>query len=295
MTNLNALNYVTVTDKDIQAAGAVVFWRLAGAVNLEDLTAAWTGSGFDPDMLPANPTPTVALQRSMQEIKDAAHIVRNLPGGGLALVREYKAERDLAYDVVLRATVDKVGRIKVEVDQAFAEDQAYLNLAERAKGSYQFHLVTLGTTDISTWLTSLMAKLQAVSLREMGGIYFVPRFNLANFERMVGCIREVSSSVVSFIPAMPTSEALDAITEAISNEAVAMIEGVEKDITEGTLGERALKSRAKLAEECERKVTQYEGILGKRLTDIHENLEVLRERVNQALLSAEAAELLKDA
>jgi hypothetical protein len=129
----------------------------------------------------------------------------------------------------------------------------------------------------------------------MGGIYFVPRFNLKTWERMVAVIRECSSSVVSFIPAMPTDEALDAITDAISQETVAMMDAVEADITGGNLGERALKNRAKLAEDCERKVSQYEALLGRKLTDINGKLESLRERVNQAILSAEAAEFLKNA
>lgn len=287
------MNLTIVTDTEVKAAGAVVFWRLSGAVNLEDLTAAWTGAGFDPDMLPANPTPAVALKRAMEEIKDKNHIVRPLPNGGLALVREYKTDvGSLDYEVVLRATVDKVGRFVASVAPALGADSMYEALASKAKTSYGFHLETLSTTDISTWLTALMGKLQAVGLRDMGGIYFVPRFTLATWERMVACIREVSASVVSFIPAMPTSEALDAITEAITQEAANMIQAVEDDINTGNLGERALKTRQKSAEECERKITQYEGILGKRLEDIRANLTTLSERVNQAILSAEAAEML---
>jgi hypothetical protein len=288
MTMLNQMKevgYVSVTNITEGTAGAVVWWRLAGNVRSDVLEQAWLAAGLSKDWLPPTVTPAVALRRAMNAAAMASHLIRPQPGGGLAMVYEGTVAGELRYAVVVKASIDKVGRLTVSDTSTNA---TYDEVTETVEVEFQRALDTLDTTDISSWFSSLMTKLQAVSLRDSGGVYFVPRQALGMWEKIVAVIRKVSAHVVAYIPAMPTAEALSAITEALSQEAETMMANIQADVDSGNLGKRALESRANRAQECETKIAQYESILGVKQALIREKLEALQNHVNMSILSFEA-------
>ena len=55
-------NLVAVRGSAPDAAGAIVWWRLEGHVELERLAANWEAAGLDPELLPGPLTPVEALR-----------------------------------------------------------------------------------------------------------------------------------------------------------------------------------------------------------------------------------------
>jgi hypothetical protein len=130
-------------------------------------------------------------------------------------------------------------------------------------------------------------KLGAVSLRESGGVYFIPRTNTSIWMKVAAALDAVGSSVFT-IPAMKTAEAVAAITDAITAEAAALSKSIEDEMEktgEDALGSRALKTRVNTLEEMIAKVGTYEELIGRQL-EIRERVQRLSANVSAAALTA---------
>lgn len=281
---MNHHGIIAIHEDDPSAAGAIVWWRLSGGLQLSTLAEAWANAGLDPELLPAPPSPSVALRRSMGDAKGAQSrtLVRVHPKGGFALIAESDtAEGELEYRQDLHAAIDKVGRLTVVPD-----DHRY---AELVRGNYTAHLEMLIQADVSPWLCGLMDKfLDAVRLRDTGGVYFIPRHSMAKWQRVVDAIRNGSQHTLNAVPAMRTQDAVDAIEDAIAVEARSAVQSIETELSLGGLGVRALENRIATTTQVEEKLARYESFLGGRLAKLHDDLDALRATLTVAITKAEA-------
>ena len=278
---------VAVAGQQIDEAGAIVLWRLSGAVDSDALSKAWAAAGLHENMLPVPPSPKTALLRAMNEQREARRLVRPLEGReGYAIVDEHARGADLDWQVTCRASLDAVGRIKVEADNDSPATQA---LADEVRRAYDRHLLReLSTTDVSGWLAGrLMRIADGVSLRDGGAVYFIPKHALDGWRQMIGAIRQVSAHAFFHIPALRTDEATEAILDAIASEAQAEADSFQAVLVEGKVGGRALRSKAAQCEATERKVTRYEELLGKALPELQSRLEALRANLAVAAIKAD--------
>lgn len=129
-----------------------------------------------------------------------------------------------------------------------------------------------------------MPTLNAVSLCQRGGFYFVPSQGVEQFRREVACI----SGDFCEVPAMRTKETVKAVLDSLAREAAAGIDAIFTELSEGSLGSRALNTRKAECERMAMKLSDYEGMLGASLPIIVSRLEQLQAAVTQAVL-AEAA------
>lgn len=289
MANEQASGLLAVLDgAGTPAAGAIIWWRLQGGVELERLRAAWEAEGLETAWLPSAPGPSVALTRAVNELRDTHRLVRSLPKGAGHVVKLERARKDvdgnvvdLDYDTDMRVALDKVGR--VQVTPAWHDDAAKVTeLFDR----YQRELVQ---ADVSPWLCRLVDKLSAVALRDTGGIYFVPRFELPTWERIVRALRAATAHTVSNVPAMRSEEAVRAIADAVSVEAEAEFESIMRQLEDGELGERAIENRVELTRRIEGKVLRYEELLGEKLEKLHARAEELRASLSVAAIKVDQA------
>lgn len=140
---------------------------------------------------------------------------------------------------------------------------------------------TMTIQEISSWLTTKVVPwLDAVALREGGGVYFVPRsFShqlraLATFllEPYVHDTPHLPRVKLYQVPALQTSNALEAITDAIIHETEqqASYALYNVDSVKSQEGYDARQGKLKAAYG---KLERYEGLLGARLTKMRELLE----------------------
>jgi hypothetical protein len=153
--------------------------------------------------------------------------------------------------------------------------------------AFESYRLMLAHSDVSAWLIDMAYKLGAVSLRESGGVYFIPRTNTSIWMKVAAALDAVGSSVFT-IPAMKTAEAVAAITDAITAEAAALSKSIEDEMEktgEDALGSRALKTRVNTLEEMIAKVSTYEELIGRQL-EIRERVQRLSANVSAAALTA---------
>lgn len=274
---VSTAGYIAIPDLE-KTAGAIVFWRLSGELDLEKLTNAWRAAGLDEDLLPASPSPLAALRRAVNEMRGADRIIRPIKGAhGFAVLDEVQRDGEFEYTRTLAVRVTSIGALRW--DTASAADE------ELVTASYQRNLTSIMQSDVSAWFSDLMDEVSAVGLRDTGGIYFVPAFAIDEWSRMVNAIRCASAHVIASVPALRSDEAKTAFLDAISQEAEASIAGMREEL-DGTLGKRALESRVLRAEAVETKIAAYEDLLGGKLDTLRERVHTLRAELSAAAFKA---------
>lgn len=275
---------VAVSDATPGTAGAIVYWRLSGGLDLSRLSDAWDAQGLDRKLLPDEPTPAVALRRAVAVLKKPDTRIEATRAGLVVLDRrETGTEGDLEFTKRLVANVDVVGRIKV----SFAADS---DEASQVVIAYNQALDTLAGPDVSPWLSSLMRALHAVPLRDTGGVYFVPRFSMTRFEKMLAALRESTDHVIAAIPALDSSEAVSAILDALESEAEGELSSIRRDLEAESLGARALNTRIGVTSAVEVKLSSYENLLGGKLDGLRDRIEKMRAELTVAMTVAEQKE-----
>jgi hypothetical protein len=285
------MQYV-ITDT-VETAGAVSYWRLASDTSLATLAAAWKKHGLAEDQLPKPPKDEVALGRAVKDMSEKRLLVRPLARrGAWGIVEETVTERPGLTPRLDHVTLVNVffrqGQMVVEQAQGtWAQRNDY---DTRILAEFSKHRNTLAHNDISSWLLDIAAKLGSVSLRDSGGIYFIPRKEVDIWNKVASALEE-TGSVIFRIPAMRTAECVAAITDAISAEAATLTQKMEEELlAEGddALGARALKTRAESAMELLAKLSTYEELIGRQL-DIRKRVELLSANITAAALTAETS------
>ncbi len=295
-----ALDY-TVTPEAVTTAGAISYWRLSGPIKLDALATAWKAAGLAPVMLPNPPGADVALGRAVHEetgivqvhaarkssadMLDGVHrwLVRPLARrGAWALVEETVTKERVEFATLLTV---KSGPTFERVD---ANPVEYDAIVDRIRANYDKRQGEIEPNDVSSWLVKIATKLQSVPLRDTGGIYFVPRKDVEIWRKVVKTIQSVSDHRVFQIPALKNSEAIDAITDAITQEVDSITATMEAELTrtgEERLGNRAIQTRKKECEMLLAKVAAYDELLGVQLK-CRERVENLEAMIATAALAA---------
>lgn len=272
-----------IVTENAPTAGAVVYWTLSGAIDYAALEVAWKAAGLDEDDLVKPPSEVMALQRAVRGYASKRVLARSISKGHWALVEELVVNDKLVY-------ADDPPMLDAKLDVATGA----LTLTPEHAGvrvAYDENRALVETRDVSNWLAGLCAELGGVTLRDTGGIYFLPPAGLEHFRKVVGVLELVSAHAVQSIPAMRCEEAVKAVLAAVKDEAVKAAEELAADLAGGELGHKALDGRADRAEKVKAKLAEYEELLGVELNELKDKLEDLRANLaGAALLAAAAAE-----
>lgn len=231
-------------------------------------------------MLPGLPTPARALERAMKSCASRHRLARPTKKGW-ALVDETEGANGLEYKPFLTASI-------------FEENDGHLVLsdfdaAEKLGLREKFVVArrTFTQQDMSAWLCALVANVHAVALREVGGVYFVPRTDLDIWQTMMAAVKEVTAHKPYKIPAMQSKDATEAILAAVEAEAAKFVEDIEEEMKGGAMGSRAMGTKRSRIEEMVSKVGSYESLLGAALPNMQAKLKKLhRSLAGAAMLGA---------
>jgi hypothetical protein len=273
---------------DLDSTGLVTYWRLSGVTELPRLRAAWMAAGLDEALLPAAPSDEIALRRAVAELGTKRRLIRPLARRGVwAIVSETVRQDALDYDVECRVRWDG-GRAVVE--------PSYHELADKIREGFERHRGELSSADISAFLVKLCEKNHAASLRDSGGVYFLPRDVAPFWRKAAGAVEAAAEHRVFRIPAVKNEEVVDAVLAAVQTEADAALGEITAELDRGqenddeALGRRALASRAVRCQELLGKVGVYERLFGVRLDAIRQNVSVMEARLAAAVLAAQPDE-----
>jgi len=277
-TNGNALTTVhndagvVVVPQGAEGAGAVVWWTLSGHVEVEGFKAAWAAQGLDEALLPDLPSAATALRRAVYALKGPSTLVRSLDKSTSkwAIVEESRVDKaivalggtvtgPLKYDVECVVSRNEDDTLSFEPATEFTDTHP---LVMQVRGAYEQAKGQHDHADIGSWLSRLVRKVDAVPLRERGGVYFVPRDQVETLNKMRAALRAASANSIQTVPAMRNDDAVEAILDAVRREAQDEAQGMQDDLMAGTFGQKGLEARAERCAAAMGKVRRYEHLLG---------------------------------
>lgn len=286
------------------ACGAVSYWRAGGDVSIDALGKAWVDAGLDVKLLKKAPGPETALRRAVLELavrqqidSDTERRVLIRPqkeAATWAVVEEIvqKGHKPIYTPLVVVSFVNGAPLVAQSLG-TYAQEQ---EITKTVTKNFAAQQGLYAPSDITGWLVKLAYKCGAVTLRDSGGVYFIPQDAMAFWNKAATVIETVTnqSHRVFRIPAMRNTEAMAAIIDAITVEAEQLVAAIEKEM--GATGEEALGARALKTREAEAaaaamlaKVEKYEKLVDQQL-NVRERVEGLKAAIVAAAMTSESAE-----
>ncbi len=281
---MSASKFVAVSDLGSSHAGAIVWWRLAGALRADDLAWSWAQAALPEKWLPGATTPRAALGIAVREITGPRRLARPLgEGAGYVIVDE---SPDHANGLLQHRPV---GVVRVEEGRIIVSGEAATESMRRVlEDAYDAAMASLAQGAVGGWLASLVGKLHGVPLRDTGGVYFVPRAHVETLSAIAGALRAASAHVVHTVPALRSEEAVAAILAAVQDDATSAALALEEKIAAGELGARGLRTVQAHVAELREKVSTYEALLGVSLEAMRARLADLDASSTLAIIAAES-------
>ena len=158
--------------------GAVVYWT-ARLTDLTKLKAAWSKLGYG-SMVPAKRSGLQLMRDAlMMEFPSngSPRLVRKMKGGNaLAVVIENKEDTDNRYTTVQKAKLLKDGSIETDPPTVLVQ------------GRYDSMATTMPGSAVGNLLIRAVRHLSGVTLRNTGGIYWVPPEGLDRFRLLAEAV-----------------------------------------------------------------------------------------------------------
>lgn len=288
-------NYV-ITPEAVETAGCVTYWRVSGDVSIEAFTKAWKAAGLDEKLLRAEPEPTAALRRAVLELTDRTQIGEDKEIRTLVRPQKEPHTWAIVTEIIVKGSAPSYAtRVIVSYDNGphitavEAGEVEVQNLRARILDAFTRQAGSYATNDVTGWLVRLAYKHGAITLRDSGGVYFIPRPAMEFWTKAADVLEAVTGKAhqVFRIPAMKNAEAVAAIVDAVTAEAEQIAQKIEEEINAGQLGSRAYESRKESILALLDKVAAYEELVGTQIK-VRERMETLQSAVAQAALLASA-------
>lgn len=268
-----------MTQSNHGISGGVVFWTLGGGTDFDKLLNSWSVLGHEkhaPDRV------------STADAVKAALV--DLYGGRENLVRP--AKRKGGYCVVretagMMAENDYDERVVVQVMSGAQKEAYHLHIRgpdaepERIRRAVNDQLDILPSSKVTQGLVAVVRSLGGVPMRETGGIYWIPEYNLAEWEGVARATEQSGPGNQVYVArTVLDEEGKRAVLAAIRSDIVTQVEKIKEEIeTGGMTSERALKHRRSVVESLEARVSEYESALDVALTDIRTALATCAQAV----------------
>ena len=276
----------SMSGSTIGMGGAIMVWSLARYTSRENLLSLWRPLGLE-GIVPQPVTGYVALREALYEcFAEPCYLIRPLKGvSGFTVKREVKGQEDNDVATACVAKLTDQGNITIN-----PYDQA---LAAKLAGAYQVHKGYLPSEKISESLTRLVENSRGISLRQKGGVYWLPEDSLPSVLAASKGVEQAAAkagrSGVYFFRHRLDPDSVRGVKDNLVREIGDRVREISKDVTSGQLGERALRMRESLAVDLEQMLSQYEEILDCGLANVRQQVEAVRIAATQAALEASVA------
>src|SRR5262249_35604876 len=268
--NIRDLNGVEASTSQFPLIGYTVFWRLAGIrVSHPDLERALQATSFD-KYLPDPPTPRVALRRALAEwIRAKQRIARN-------------------WQLQMICTTDAEGVIDAQRESQQVTDELM--------PYWRKYRDLFIARDLSEMMREIIDGMNAVSLRQAGGVYFVPaneRDSLLRLRQLIDDIPQVTG-LDPFVCALGVPDAVEAkrgLSKAVHAGLLDEVNSLRGDLGRSSksgdrLGEKTIAQRLVIYKRLKAKAEMYQDMLGIQQDQVRAGIaELDREALN--LISAD--------
>ncbi len=277
-----------------QHLGDLIWWTLAEArIDRSTLEKIWAGAQLAPEHLPEPPTAEKALKAAVREAavgqpdrlirlgkEDEAEIV-------FAVVRETKhADGSVTYQQETRIVLDRKA-------ESVSSDVAGHDLASVISTRFAELRATHTSDDVRRAMMKTLDACAAVTLRDHGGVYWVPAPYAALVRRLQGAIEKIGSSRVYLLPVHSSVDANrtlgDAAQLAIEDELAQLKAEVAGFVTTPPDRPSTLVRRLDAFEELKTRAALYRDVLQVHVADLDATLTGLASSVESLLDQKQAA------
>jgi hypothetical protein len=276
-----------------QHLGDLVWWTLAEArIDRSTLETIWAGAHLAPEHLPDPPTAEKALKSAVRVAalgqpdrlirlgkEDEAEIV-------FAIVRETKHDDgSISYQQETRVILDRQA-------ETVSNDVVGHDLAGVVSLRFGELRSTHTADDVRRAMMRALDACAAVTLRDHGGVYWVPAPYAETVRRLQAAIEKIGSSRVYLLPVHASADANKTLGEAaklaIEDELAALKTEVEGFVSSPPDRPSTLVRRLDAFEGLQARANLYREVLQVHVADLDQSLADLTATV-EALLSERAA------
>ena len=274
--------------------GDMLWWSLANArVDRVTLESLWASAGLSPEFLPEPPTAEKALKTAVREcaVGQADHLIRLGKEDSaeivFAIVRETKhTDGSVTYTQEARVILDRAA-------ERASTDQPGHSLAMAIMTGFERLRTTHTSDDVRRAMLKTLDSCCAVTLREHGGVYWVPAPFAETVRKLQLAIERIGSSRVYVLPVHKSDDASRTLGDVAKSAVEQELEALKTEI-QGFLAappERisTLVRRLDAFEALRSKASLYKQILEVQVTDLDQTLTELTSSVEKLLNNKQAA------
>lgn len=273
--------------------GDLIWWALAEArIDRPTLESIWATAQLPPEFLPEPPTADKALKLAVREAavgqpdrlirlgkEDEAEIV-------FAVVRERRhADGSISYQQETRVVLDRH-------TETVSSDIAGHDLGNVIAARFAELRTTHVPDDVRRAMLKTLDACAAVTLRDHGGVYWVPAPYAKTVRRLQGAVERIGSSRVYLLPVNSSGEACSTLGEAatlsIEQELTALKTEVEGFLASPPDRPSTLVRRLDAFEALKARAALYRDVLQVHVQDLDRTLADLIGSIEH-LLQAKAA------
>lgn len=191
-----------------QHLGDIAWWSLADVrIDRARLESIWTGAGLDPLLLPEPPKAERALKMAARQAQLGRPDLLVRLGKDeekevvFAVVRERRlADGSLEYFQEARVVLNRI-------TASLSSDAPGHDVVRAIRSEFQELLHSHTADDVRRAVLRVLERCAAVTLREHGGVYWVPQPFAAELRRLQRAIEQVGASRVQLLPVHRSGEA----------------------------------------------------------------------------------------
>jgi hypothetical protein len=281
--------------KTLSIAGAAVYWNCAAESDREKIAEELAAIGQE-DLAPGKRTAFAAAKRAAQNCYSGAgyHIGNLKDRAGVTIERVvHSDDTENEYPQVAYLLVDEAtGDIKTlaVIDTTLNTDQR-IGLRESLRKSYEQALEQCGASSVGIALTKACDKLGGVSLRDNGGVWFIPEFSLDLFKKITSVFERNGNhgrSKVQSLTVAKTDETIRGVHDSLCGGITQRIVDIRTELA-ADAGKRLRKNRKAEVEKLLDQAKAYESLLDSSLDDTKKALEELKTQLTIEKVSAAGA------
>lgn len=271
-----------------QHLGDIFYWTLSEArIDRSTLETIWSAAQLSPEHLPDPPTAEKALKAAIREAavgqpdrlirlgkEDEAEIV-------FAVVRETKhADGSITYQQETRIILDRKA-------ETVSSDLSGHDLAGVIATRFAELRTTHTPDDVRRAMMKTLDACAAVTLRDHGGVYWVPAPYAELVRRLQAAVEKIGSSRVYLLPVHASADASrtlgEAATLAIEDELAALKAEVEGFMASPPDRQSTLVRRLDAFEGLQARANLYRDVLQVHVADLESTLSALTVTVENLL------------
>jgi hypothetical protein len=274
--------------------GDMVWWTLEDArIGRARLEEIWTAAGLSTALLPEPPTPEKALRAAVREaaVGQQDHLIRLGKDDDDELVfAVVEEQRDSAGNVSHRQEARIA--LRKQATPSLVSDTPDHELVFVVRERYERLLTTHTPDDVRRALVKTLATCAAVTLRDHGGVYWVPAPFADTLRRLQIAVAGIGASRLDVVPIHASPEASkalgDAARSALEEDLAVLTVEIDAFLHEPPDRAATLTRRLAIFDDLRAKAHLYHSVLQVQVSDLDTRLDDLTHHV-EGMLQAKAS------